>query len=621
MREQLVQKIIAGSTLLKSREWLLALIVASIVTVSGHAGTLKKQKNVVLIIADDLNNKLPCYGATEVLAPNLDRLADRSVVFHRAYSQIPKCEGSRASFLSGLYPWANGLYVKANGPERQAMPSRIFLPQWFLLNGYETVGMGKIFHAGYSSSLSQDQSVSWTRWGGFGTPLPSNAPTRAVRNYGSTYITREYDVGDWEPIDGSRMSRAIQELDGLANGDDPFFLAVGLWLPHTPWGAPSRFFDLYDPDQLPLPEEPPNSQQGYPNWSPLPHWVQPVSEAETRSRRRDYFACISYVDFLVGALLDRLDALALWDDTIVVFMGDHGYSLGEHNGVMWSKWNAFEEAIRTPLMIAAPGYAAGNCHRVVELVDLFSTLNSLTGIPQPDQIMHGRDLSPLISQPDLAWPYPSLTSVKQQWPNWQVVRTESWKYARCQTSLRMLIDVVEDPQELHNLGNLDPDVLAAVQPGLEDLFPPEWSSALEVGHDWTTGTTPDRDGDGLEDHAELEFGSWPHRADTDEDGLPDNAEFDLGFDPVVNESNRVAAVQDYAALFGLVAEESIQEIGSDFVVRRDAGTGQLRLQVDVDHSVDLDTWTPLTSIDVELPAGEGIEFFRYWTSPSPASTP
>lgn len=442
--------------------------------------------------------------------------------------------------------------------------------------------------------------------------LPSPPPIRATRAYGGSVKATEYDVGDFETLDGARLQTALGFLDTAASSPDPFFLAVGFQLPHLPWGAPSRFFDLYDLANISIPSEPDISLQGYPKYSIFPTWIGSRPVEETRSRRRDYYASVSYVDFLLGELMAKVEALGIRDNTIIVFMGDHGFSLGEHNRVMWEKWNAFEEAIKTPLFISAPGVTPGNCFSVVGLIDLFPTFCDVTGTSLPDQVMHGRSIVPLLADPALTWPYPALTSVRNKSPHWQVARTKEWKYARSTNPKRVLIDCASDPQEVNNLAENGSSVTyAPIMDQMNDLFPPEWSASLQLGHRWSTTSVPDRDGDGILDHDELDLGTWPHLADTDSDGVDDGAEQAIGFSPLISNLEQFDAIRAHAGVLDLYREDQIIAGSPDLTIKRDEITGKFHLDLTLARGTDLQNWTPFWQESIEISDETDAEFFRF----------
>ena len=296
--------------------------------------------NVLLIVVDDLNTSLGCYGNTAVRSPNIDRLAARGVRFDRTYCQYPLCNPSRVSFLSGRRPESSGVYV-LNIPARTAFPDAVMLPQFFRQRGYFSAGAGKVFH-----SAKMSDAASWDFYED-GPPDDPEEKAAIESRYGAGDIG-----GDGRPAahvltsdgartrDGRNVRTILRLIAEKAAAGKPFFLAAGLHKPHLPWTAPKKFFDLYAPGSLtPKPEPvlrdvPPIALQ-----TELSGFAQPDSR---EAAIRGYYACISFTDSHVGMLLDQLDRLDLWKSTVVVLLGDNGFHLGDHGG-LWAKLSAFEQ--------------------------------------------------------------------------------------------------------------------------------------------------------------------------------------------------------------------------------------------------------------------------------------
>jgi iduronate 2-sulfatase len=165
-----------------------------------------------------------------------------------------------------------------------------------------------------------------------------------------------------------------------------------------------------------------------------------------------YYACISFMDAQVGVLLDTLDRLNLWDETIVVLFSDHGYHLGDHDG-LWAKLTAFEHAARVPLLIAAPGHGKGkSSSRIVELIDVYPTLAELCGLKQPDRL-EGKSLAPLLKQGDTPWNRPAHIMVHHDGVEGKSVRTDRWRYTEWDEGKKgvELYDHSRDAGEYDNL--------------------------------------------------------------------------------------------------------------------------------------------------------------------------
>lgn len=339
-------------------------------------GSPSTRPNVLFIVVDDLNTELGCYGNKTVKSPNMDRLAARGVRFDRAYCQYALCAPSRASFLSGRRPETTGVYAAKLAP-RKAMPDAIMLPQLFRENGYFSLGAGKVYHsAGHSDPRSWDVYQD-----GDGNDAQEKAALTA-RYGGEDRVPRWYVLdGDGSRTrDGLNARLIADQLSKHAKSGKPFFLAMGFHKPHLPWTAPRRFFDLY-PAGIALPKSPPmNKVPDIALQTELSRSDQPESRAGAVTA---YYACISFMDDNLGLLLDALDHHQLWDNTVVVLLGDNGFHLGDHDG-LWAKHSAFENATHVPLIMAGAGVPRGKVVECpVELIDVYPTLVELTGLKSP----------------------------------------------------------------------------------------------------------------------------------------------------------------------------------------------------------------------------------------------
>lgn len=375
-----------------------------------------ERPNVLFIVADDLRTDLGCYGSG-AKTPNLDALAARAVRFERAFCQQALCNPSRSSFLTGRRPdtlhlWMNGTHF------RETNPAVLTLPQWFKDNGYETRCAGKIFHnwhtqeKGDRRSWSADEFLHYANHGDdkpeVTGALPRNLALPIGRDYGRVPMCERCDVPDEAYYDGRVAAEAVKILGQLK--DKPFFLAVGFWKPHAPFNAPKKYWDLYEPKNLPRLE--PARPKGAPALAfhdsrellgIPPRQITPTA-AQIAEMRHGYFANISYLDAQVGKVLHALDSHKLTGHTVIVFVSDHGYHLGEHG--LWAKTSCFEFDARVPLMVAAPSMnTAGKATTALaELVDLFPTVTALCHLKTPAGL-EGVSLAPVLADP--------ATSVKQ----------------------------------------------------------------------------------------------------------------------------------------------------------------------------------------------------------------
>jgi len=388
-----------------------------------HQSSAAERPNVLFIAADDLRTELNCYGQAHVVTPHFDRLAAEGILFDRAYCQQAVCHPSRASLMTGKLPDTIGvtsLYTDL----RVAAPDVVTLPQHFRQHGYVAESYGKIYHNGHGH---HGDPGSWTipphRFGdgqqytleenreakrlnrerlaaadkaGNSLGGPKNGP--AVESAKDSYT--KYS-------DGAMMLNARAGLKRLANESTPFFLAVGFSKPHLPFNAPEKYWNLYDREDIKLPGNPypPKDVPSYAlhtngelrSYQGVP-WKGDIPDELTLELRHGYYACVSYIDSLLGDLLSDLDALGLRDNTIIVFWSDHGFKLGEHS--LWHKHTNFELDCRVPFRISAPGYRKGKrTGSLVELLDIFPTLCDLAGLPIPKDL-EGTSLLPVLENPN-----------------------------------------------------------------------------------------------------------------------------------------------------------------------------------------------------------------------------
>ncbi|MBK7601101.1 MAG: sulfatase [Acidobacteria bacterium] len=429
-----------------------------------------RRMNVLLIVVDDLNNRLPIYQHPEVKAPNFERLAKRSVKFDHAYSQFPLCNPSRSSFLSGRRPETAGVLDQVTNP-RQAMKDVVFLPQHFRQKGYFTARVGKVFHITQRGTESAvdfnfDDRASWdVSEDELEEVEKINAKPIELRRANIAGPSPQWGaltVTDDQTGDGIVARRTVKLMEQAASGNQPFFLAAGFRKPHVHWFAPKRYFDLYPPDRIQIPNEPANDTDDIP---PIALARRPDIRIPPDQRKEAiaaYYACISFMDAQLGLLLDSLDRLKLWDNTVVVVVSDHGYNLGEHGG-LFEKQTLFEQTVRAPLLVAAPGKRKGIASPgIVEFVDIYPTLAELCGLPQPAGL-EGTSFAPLLDEPLRLWKKAAFTVVARTASRGRFapgdmvahsVRTHRYRYNEWgDQKTAELYDYVTDPHEYTNLIN------------------------------------------------------------------------------------------------------------------------------------------------------------------------
>jgi iduronate 2-sulfatase len=415
-----------------------------------------KKYNVLFIVSDDLNNDLACYGNSLVKTPHIDRIAKMGTVFRNAYCQFPLCGPSRASLLTGLRPDVTKVYdLKTNF--RTTLPGAITLPQLFKNQHYYSGRVGTIFHYGVPGEIGTDGMDDPVSWDKVVNPKGRDKTDESLltnltpgHGLGSAFAYLAADGTDDEQTDGMIANEAVKLME--ENKEEPFFLAVGFFRPHCPYIAPKKYFDMYPLESIPLVREIQNDLDDVPKaalFTVPPHYG--LDEAERRQTQRAYYATVTFMDAQVGKLLDALDRLKLTDNTIIVFLSDHGYNLGEHG--QWQKFSLFENSVKTPLIIAAPGMPKGNTsRRTVELLDIYPTLAELCGLEMPVSLQ-GKSLIPLLKKPESKWERPAFSEIHRGKVTGRSVRTQKWRYTEWDDGLSgtELYDHDIDPEEFTNL--------------------------------------------------------------------------------------------------------------------------------------------------------------------------
>ena len=352
----------------------LALATVTLATTQSPAAD---QPNVLFIAVDDLRPELGCYGVEEIKTPHIDALAAGGVVFNRAYCQLAVCNPSRVSLLTGLRPDSSKVWDLVTR-FRETVPDVVTLPQQFKRHGYHTVSYGKIFHNPWPDNVSWSEPHVWPKesslWSAEAKKRrdefkaekrAEGRPARRVDRI-RAQATEIVDVPDDEHIDGAIAMQALTAMKRLAKQDKPFFLAAGFVRPHLPFVVPRKYWELYEAEKIPsaknpfLPKDSPafamNTMYELRDYLDFDGTPSPqdgsLTEEQQQRLKHGYYASVSFIDTLIGRLLEQLKLLHLADDTIVVLWGDHGWKLGEHNS--WCKQSNYEIDTRVPLIIRAP---------------------------------------------------------------------------------------------------------------------------------------------------------------------------------------------------------------------------------------------------------------------------
>lgn len=452
-----------------------------------QGAALAKPLNVVMIVVDDMRPELGCYGAEHVKSPNIDRLAAGGLLFERAYCQQAICGPSRASLLTGLRPDSIGIHGN-HAHYRDKNPEVVTLPQFFKEAGYFTAACGKINHGVFPKGqapkwdvMGDDQSWSVPAFrpgpryyyaeegieaaqGIFKRMFPNRPINEWDRYLVFGPAEEAAPVKDDVLYDGQVAQRAVEYLNEFGEEkNDPFFLAVGFIKPHSPYIAPKKYFDLYDRAKIQLAKNqkwPAGAPKfaGHGSGEKRRYTDQPkkggFSDANQRSTRHAYYACISYIDAQIGRVLDALEENGLADNTVVMLWSDHGYHLGEKG--LWGKTTNYELDTRVAMICRAPGMTAKGkkTKALVELVDVYPSLVDLCGFKVGGNL-EGRSVAPLLKNPSQDWKGAAFSQFSRGKVKGYAMRTNEYRYVEWiqgdKVMARELYDQLEDSNEELNL--------------------------------------------------------------------------------------------------------------------------------------------------------------------------
>ncbi|NME70620.1 sulfatase [Flammeovirga aprica] len=458
----------------------------SLVTTADEKKKPKKSKrpNVLFISVDDLNMHLPSFGYNNVKAPNIESLKDQGVLFRQAYCQYPVCGPSRASFLTSMYPAQTKIFT--NGPHvTDTRPDAVSIGKLFQDNGYWVANAGKVYHprsedftwdAQRTKKMKENDLVLHLKdefekeYGAIDTPEKKKAWEVLKKQYedddrqGKKALPLPIKNG--VPLEDDLNAEAFNQwMDDQTYGDQPFFIAYGFHKPHVQYTAPQRFFDLYpleeiQPEKVPLDDW--NTKPLIANWKRYEAFEDiyfGLSSMDARKRyMQGYYACISYIDDILGQLVTTLKEKGLWENTIIVFFSDHGYHMGNH--FLYGKVSLYEESAKSPLIIRVPGNMNNGTEvmTTVELVDVYPTITELIGLENPSSVK-GTSLVPLLQDPkNKAFQKPALTYAKRGDFLGKSVRTDRYRYTQWgdDPTQSELYDYEVDPKEYKNKVN-DPE--------------------------------------------------------------------------------------------------------------------------------------------------------------------
>lgn len=458
---------------------------------SPWCAALAASPNVLLLLVDDLKPALGCYGDAHAKTPNLDRLAARGMRFDLAYCNQAVCAPSRFTLMLGSHSTSTGLYGLGSRL-REKMPEAVTLPQHFAKHGgYHTESIGKVFHIGhgnegdptsfsvphFKAKVIEYLDPASTQGGQLTREeaLFTNQKLDQIRSLPRGAAFESPVAEDTDYADG-RV--ALETMKRLQNAQKPFFIAAGFVRPHLPLCAPKKYWDMHDPDKLPMPafEKLPAGSPKVAHkrggeiaaYDPVPAGDEAeFSPALKRRLIHGYYAAASYVDAQIGKVLDELDRTGLAENTIIVLWGDHGFHLGDLG--IWTKHTNYEQANHIPLIIVAPGVTkpGSSTKQLTETVDLFPTLAELAGLPKPTgpQSMDGVSLVPVLKDPAARVRDHAFHCFPKRKMG-RAIRTEryrlvEWKQpgASADSAELELYDYEKDPLETKNLATEQPETV------------------------------------------------------------------------------------------------------------------------------------------------------------------
>ena len=433
-----------------------------------HGRKKMSRPNILILMADQLNGTFFPDGPADFLhAPNLKRLAQRSARFANAYTASPLCAPARASFMSGQLPSRTRVYDNA-AEFTSDIPT---YAHHLRRAGYQTCLSGKMHFVGPDQLHGFEERLTTDIYpADFGWTPDYTKPGERIdwwyHNMGSVTGAGTAEITNQLEYDDEVAYHAQRKLYDLSRGQDerPWCLTVSFTHPHDPYVARRKHWDLYegcaelDPTVAPIPFE---AQDAHSQrlMKASDYSAYDITPEHVRRARQGYFANISYVDEKIGEILDVLERTRAADNTIVLFLSDHGDMLGERG--MWFKMSFFEGSARVPLMISAPGLPAGRFDRPVSTLDVVPTLGELAGLDLKSLLpwTDGESLVALATGRGSRSTVPMEYAAEGSYAPLVGLRDGKYKLTLCALDRPMLFDLDADPLELSNLAETHGDVL------------------------------------------------------------------------------------------------------------------------------------------------------------------
>lgn len=414
---------------------LISLLSVLVMLIAPRAMADADRPNFLFIAVDDLRPEIASYGAVQAITPNIDRLASQGLRFTRHFVQVPTCGASRFALLTGQIP-SHKRHVHNHAVRTEigdaTQHDYVTFPRYLRDNGYQTVALGKISHypggivAPYKGPNREPRpelpgawDVTWAptaQWGSEQNAFFAYADgSNRTDLDGNVPPFEAADVDDKGYPDGHTAEMAVEYIENLSRQQQPFLLAVGFYKPHLPFNAPKKYWSLYQRDEILLSPNPSvpegvtekNTLHGmgefnrYKLGREQAELGSKISDDYAKELRHGYLAATSYVDAQIGKLLEALEKNGLADNTVVILWGDHGWHLGDQT--IWGKHTLYERALRSPLIVKAPGHTRAGQQResIVETVDIYPTITDLAGLPRPAKLS-GENLLAAKRKHDLA---------------------------------------------------------------------------------------------------------------------------------------------------------------------------------------------------------------------------
>lgn len=430
--------------------------------------TAQEKPNVLFIAFDDLRPLIGTYGEPEPLTPNIDALADQAVQFNRAYVNYPLCHPSRAAMLTGVR-FDNKKLIKGKGEFEAKIAVQDTWPRVLRENGYWTATRGKLYHGKVPKNDRDAWDVPGKFWTGKYSDGGPEIEKRIVEIGGREDQIKIYHEKGSGP--GSLMYAAVDGPDNILNDGrtaesvvkfikserdktKPFMISCGFARPHMPWVAPKKYFDMYPEDAGKLAYAPKDadkdlSKDPYQGRKGSEIWNEGVDDQTAQKLIRGYMASTTYADAQMGKVIQALKEEGLYDNTIIVMWGDHGYHLTDHG--KWRKNTGYHIALRSPMIIKLPNMKEGKVvENIVQNIDIYPTIMELTGVDiSPEIKLHGNSLVPLMTQKNPNWEDITFTCAKDSYG----VVTDKYRFTITPDGNKYLYDLKKDPDEWNNLAD------------------------------------------------------------------------------------------------------------------------------------------------------------------------